>query len=136
MREMGVELYSIENEGKSSVAERWNRTMKGKMFKYFTANNTSKYPANILTFLTTLLRDTTTPDIHPVEASKKMNELTIYRNLYPDFERRPMKAKFKIGDKVGIHKKKKLFEKASPQIWQKKCSPCQKFKEPTRLLTK
>ena len=32
-----VELYSTENEEKSSVVERWNRTMKEKMFKYFSA---------------------------------------------------------------------------------------------------
>ena len=30
-----VDLYSTENEEKSSVVERWNRTMKEKMFKYF-----------------------------------------------------------------------------------------------------
>ena len=34
-----VELYTTENEEKSSVAERWNRTMKERMFKYFTANS-------------------------------------------------------------------------------------------------
>ena len=31
-----VELYSTENEEKSSVFERWIRTMKEKMWKYFT----------------------------------------------------------------------------------------------------
>ena len=36
-------IYSIENEEKSSVVERCNRTMKNKMWKYFTANNTQKY---------------------------------------------------------------------------------------------
>ena len=30
-----VDLYSTENEEKSCVVERWNRTMKEKMFKYF-----------------------------------------------------------------------------------------------------
>ena len=30
-----VELYSTENEEKSSVVERWNRTMKEKMFSIF-----------------------------------------------------------------------------------------------------
>ena len=30
-----VELYSTENEEKSSVVERWIRTMKEKMWKYF-----------------------------------------------------------------------------------------------------
>ena len=28
---------------KSSVVERWNRTMKNIMWKFFTANNTQKY---------------------------------------------------------------------------------------------
>ena len=36
-------LYSTENEVKSSIVERWNRTMKNIMLKYFTANNTQKY---------------------------------------------------------------------------------------------
>ena len=35
-------LYSTENEEKSSIVERWNRTMKERMFKYFTANETTK----------------------------------------------------------------------------------------------
>jgi hypothetical protein len=38
-----VDLISSENEEKSSVVERWNLTMKNRMFKYFTANNTRRY---------------------------------------------------------------------------------------------
>ena len=37
-----VLLYSTENDEKSSVVERWKRTMKNIMWKYFTANNTQK----------------------------------------------------------------------------------------------
>ena len=36
-----VMLYSTENEEKSSVVERWNRTMKNIMWKYFTVNSTT-----------------------------------------------------------------------------------------------
>ena len=42
-----AELYSTENEEKSCVVERFNRTIKEKMFKYFSANNTRKY-VNVL----------------------------------------------------------------------------------------
>ena len=35
-----VKLYSTENEEKSCVNERWNRTMRERMFKYFSANST------------------------------------------------------------------------------------------------
>ena len=38
-----IELYSTENEEKSSVVERWIRTMKEKMWKYFSANSTNVY---------------------------------------------------------------------------------------------
>ena len=35
-----VELYFTEDEEKSCVIERFNRTIKEKMFKYFSTNNT------------------------------------------------------------------------------------------------
>ena len=38
-----VELYSTKNEDKSFVIERFNRTIQGKMFKYFFANNTRQF---------------------------------------------------------------------------------------------
>ena len=38
-----VELYSTENEEKSWVIERFNRTITEKMFKYLSANNTRKF---------------------------------------------------------------------------------------------
>ena len=39
-----VELYSTENEEKSCVIERFNRTIKkGKKFNYFSGINTKKY---------------------------------------------------------------------------------------------
>ena len=38
-----VTLYSTENEEKSSLVERWDRTMKNIIRKYFTANNTEIY---------------------------------------------------------------------------------------------
>ena len=53
----------------------------------------------------------------PVEVSKKENEVRVYRNLYPDLARRPMRAKFKTGDKVRIFKKEGLFEKGFSPNW-------------------
>ena len=38
-----VELYFTENEEKSCLIERFNRIIKEKMFKYFSANNTRKF---------------------------------------------------------------------------------------------
>ena len=118
MKELGVELYSTENEEKSSVAERWNRTMKEKMFKYFTANNTYKY-IDVLDDFVERYNNTRNSSIKmtPADASKEENEVRVYRNLYQEFERRPIHAKFKTGDKVRILKKKGLFEKGFTPNW-------------------
>ena len=118
VKELGVEIYSTENEEIFSVVERWNRTMKEKMFKYFTANNTNKY-IDVLDDFVERYNHTRHSSIKmtPVEASKKENEVRVYRNLYPDFTRRPMRAKFKTGDKVRILKKKGLFEKRFTPNW-------------------
>jgi len=118
VKELGVELYSTENEEKSSVVERWNRTMKEKMFKYFTANNTNKY-IDVLDDFVESYNNTRHSSIKmtPVEASKKENEVRIYKNLYPNLTRRPIRAKFKTGDKVRILKKKGLFEKGFTPNW-------------------
>ena len=91
VNELGVEFYSTENEEKSSVVERWNRTMKQKMFKYFTANNTNNN-IDVLDDFVERYNNTRQSSIKmtPVEASKKQNEVRVYRNLYPDLTRLPM----------------------------------------------
>ena len=100
VKELSVELYSTENKEKYSVVEHWDRTMKKRMYKFFTANDTQKYN-DVLDKFVKKCNTTRHSSIQmtPVEASKKENELTVFINLYP-FERLPSKpAKFAIGDK-------------------------------------
>jgi len=106
-----VELYSTENEEKSSVVERWNRTMKEKMFKYFTAK--SKY-IDVLDEFVNRYNNTAHSSIKmtPTKASKKENENEVWRNLYGDYSPLERKApKFAVDHKVRITKKKGIFEK-------------------------
>ena len=113
-----IEMYSTENEEKSSVVERWNGTMKQRMFKYFTANNIQKY-YNVLDELVDDYNNTYHSSIKmtPVEASKLENERKVYENLFPKEEEIIIKPVFKIGDRVRITKKKKFFEKGYTPKW-------------------
>ena len=114
-----VELYSTENEEKSSIAERWVRTIKEKMWKYFTDNNTYKY-IDVLPDLVEDYNNTvhSSTKLTPKEASKKKNELTVWRNLYPDrYKKYNITPKFSVGDEVRITKKKKVFEKGYTTRW-------------------
>ena len=114
-----IELYSTENEEKSSVVERWIRTMKEKMWKYFSANSTNVY-IDVLPDLVKEYNNTRHSSIKmtPVKASKKENEHRIWRNLCPEhLEIHDIKPKFSVGDKVRISKKKKTFEKGYTTRW-------------------
>ena len=114
-----IELYSTENEEKSSVVERWIRTMKEKMWKYFMANSTNVF-TNALPDLVKEYNNTRHSSIKltPVQASKKENELRVWRNLYPEhLEIHNINPKFSVGDKVRISEKKKTFEKGYTTRW-------------------
>ena len=112
-----ITLYSTENEEKSSVVECWNRTMKEKMWKYFTANNTKRY-IDIIDDLTKKYNNTVHSFIkmRPVDASKSANANIVRMNLYPELPR-AKKPKLKVGDNVRITKKKKTFEKGYTPRW-------------------
>lgn len=43
LEEYNIQMYSTENEEKSSVVERWNRTIKTKMWKQFTIQGNTRY---------------------------------------------------------------------------------------------
>ena len=113
-----VDIYSTENEEKSAVVERWNRTMKERMFKYFSANSTKRY-IDVLDALVQQYnsRRHSTIKMTPVEASLKINENKVWRNLYPSNENKPIRPKFFVGDRVRIIKKKTVFNKGYMPRW-------------------
>ena len=43
LKRHSITLYHSQNEEKSSIVERWNKTMKNKMWKMFSANNNTVY---------------------------------------------------------------------------------------------
>ena len=108
-----------ENEEKSSVCERWNRTIKTQMWKQFTIQGNTMY-LDMLPKILKYYNNTKHSSIKmtPIEASKKKNEGVVYFNLYGDMETLKQKPKFKIGDTVRISKyKRKVFDKGYTPNW-------------------
>ena len=120
VKSLDVQIYSTENEEKSSVIERWNRTIKDRMFKYFSANSTRRY-IDILDELVSRYNNTkhSTIKMTPVQASDKKNENRVWMNLYPNFTQpeEPVKPKYSVDDRVRIMVKKKTFEKGYTPRW-------------------
>ena len=115
-----ITLYHTENEKKSSIVERWNKTMKNKMWRIFSANNNTVYWEK-LDKLVDDYNNTVHSSIEmtPTEASKKENEEQVFANLYGDLiYLKPQNPKFSIGDKVRISKHKRpVFDKGYTPNW-------------------
>ena len=120
LKKHNITLYHTQNEEKSSVVERWNKTMKNKMWKMFSANNNTVYWDK----LDKLVDDYNNSyhssiEMTPTEASLKENEKKVFANLYSDLiYLKPKKPKFSIGDKVRISKyKRRVFDKGYTPNW-------------------
>ena len=105
-----IDIYSTETEDKSSVVERWNRTMIF-FLKYFSANNTRKY-INVLDDMVKNynLAVHSSTKMTPIEASKEKNENKVWLNLY-SIPKAGKDPKYSVGYKIRITKKKATFEK-------------------------
>ena len=113
-----AELYFTENEEKSCVIERFNRTINEKRFKYFSSNNTRKF-VDVHVLLVYQYNNTINSSIKiaPKEASRKKNDNKVWINLYPEFGGKTVTPTFSIGDYVRITKNKKTFDKGYTQRW-------------------
>ena len=72
-----------------------------------------------------------------VQASKKENELRVWRNLYPKhLEIQDINPKFSVGDKVKISKKKKTFKKGCTTRWTEEIFTIVEVKRTSRVTYK
>ena len=107
-----VHWFSTENETKAQVVERFNRTLKSKMWKYFTHTNSRKW-IDILQALVHNYNNSFHRSIKmtPTEGSLKKNSSKVYKALFPSNQSYKGRFTFSIGDRVRISKKYKEFRK-------------------------
>ena len=137
LKREGIKLYHTENEEKSSVVERWNKTIKTNMWKMFTANNNTVYWDKINKLVDNYNNARhSSIKMTPVEASKKKNENKVWANLYGDsIYMKPGQPKFSIGDRVRISKyKRKVFDKGYTPNWTEELFVIDKV-NPTKPVT-
>ena len=118
LKEHNVIWFTTDSEFKASIVERFNRTLKTKMWKYFTQFGTRKW-IDIVDDLVYNYNNTyhTSIKMMPIEGSKKENETQVYKNLYTNEVKTNKVNKFKVGDKVRISKYKSVFEKGYLPNW-------------------
>src|SRR5271156_3490754 len=110
----GIQLYHTFNEGKAMLIERFNRTLKEKMWFNFTVNG-NKHWVELLPKLVTEYNNTfhRTVRMTPTFASMKENEQKVKENLLRAIQSKnarilqPHPPRFHVGDLVRIYKWKK-----------------------------
>ena len=118
LRRHDIKFYTSENDDiKAALVERFNRTLKSRMWRYFTYANTRRYlevlPDIVHSYNNTYHRSV---GMKPSEV-KPENEADVARRLYPLKARRKPKWNLKIGDKVRISMHRQAFEKGYEGNW-------------------
>ena len=98
LKDNDIEMYSIHNEGKSVVAERFIRTLKNKIYQHMTAISKNVYIDK--------LDDIVNEYSNTYHRTIKMKPVDVKDNTYIGFgkEVNNKDPKFKIGDHVTISK--------------------------------
>ena len=117
LRRHDIKFYTSENEDlKAAVVERFNRTLKTKMFRYFTHKNTRRY-IDVLDDLLHSYNNTYHRSIGmaPVEVGPH-NEDVVRARLYPP-KPKTHKWKYAVGDRVRIAMQRRPFRKGYLGDW-------------------
>jgi len=116
-----IKLYSTFSELKASIVERFNRTIREKLQRYFTHVDNNRY-VEVLDDLVKSYNNTFHRSIKTLpNLVKKEDEAKIFLNLYKynkkEGDLKEIDLKFNVGDKVRISKSKTLFQKGYEQNW-------------------
>ena len=109
-----IEMYSTHNEGKAVVIERFNRTLKSRMWRHFTAQSKHVYidalPKLLSQYNNTVHRSI---GMNPTEASQNAREPFVQR---PSVHVAP-RPKFEVADQVRVTVNKRHFERGYTPNW-------------------
>lgn len=116
MKEYSINHYNTFSKLKASIVERFNRTIKEKMWKRFTVENTDQW-IDFLDELVEKYNNTKhrTIGMKPSDVNKKNKHFVLERLMV---SKTPIKkSKYKVGDTVRISKTKSLFDKGYVGNW-------------------
>ena len=118
LNELGISFYvSINEDIKASIAERFYRTIKTKMWKYFTHKETYKY-IDVLNDMVRSYNNTYHRTIGKSPSSvTKADESAMHNKMYGTEAAAEIKPKLKSGDRVRISKIRRTFDKGYLPNW-------------------
>lgn len=117
LKQIGVELFQTYSDKKAAVVERFNRTLKTRIWTYFSANSTKRY-IDVLPQIVKSYNESTHRSIgmRPAEVRKEHEDL-IWSRLYSAGPRRLPPLKMAPMEMVRVSRVKGDFEKGYVPNW-------------------
>ena len=117
LRENNIAFFTTHTEQKASIVERLNRTLKTRMYRYFTAQNTLRY-VDVLQKLLNGYNNSYHRSIKMSPADvRESDQLAIRQHLYAGKNTTSKNYKYSIGDLVRISKARRTFKKGYLPGW-------------------
>ena len=120
-------MYSINNEGKSVIAERFIRTLKNKIFKHMTAISKNVY-FDVSDDIVNKYNNTVHRATKMKPINVKGNTYVYSMGLHSKKEVNDKDSKFKVADHVRISKYKNIFGKGYMSNWSEEVFVIKKVK--------
>ena len=139
LKDKGVDFFTTENDDiKASIVERFNRTIKSKLWRYFTKHDTLHYLDVIQDVVSTYNR---TPHRSIGMAPLDVNDKTLGRawyRLYADSRKDYKVHDLQEGDSVRISKTRRVFKKGYLPQWTEEIFTIDKIQNtrPTTFMLK
>lgn len=112
-----IEQFSVKSPFKAALVERLNRTLKARMWRYFTHRGTRRW-IDILPQLLEAYNGSFHRILGRSPASvNRENEMEVWSHLYGGRKPPKGKSKFKVGDRVRLSKVKSIFAKGYLPSW-------------------
>ena len=119
LKTYGIKHYSVYSDRKCAIVERFNRTLKTRMYRSFTARGTHRW-IDILEDLINGYNNTkhSSTGFTPNTVNKS-NENVVRKKLFPKIKKKKEHSKpyYKVGDNVRITRKKSTFQKGYEQTY-------------------
>lgn len=116
-RDRGINHFSTQGDTKASVVERFNRTLKERLYRFFTARNTLNYRQALPAVVRGYNRS---PHggigIAPVQVGLA-NSARVWERLYGKRLKRGQEVRLEVGDRVRLNKKFRTFKKSYLPGW-------------------
>ena len=110
-----IHHFSISGDTKASVVEQLNRTLKQRLHRYLTTNNTLNFVPVLQALVKSYNRSYHRSIKMAPEQVTEANSLKVYANLYKN--KKVNKPTLKVGDRVRLNKNFRLFKKGYLPGW-------------------